>query len=113
MAMVASLSPAPETFLAVALGRLPITKGPGPLTARISAASNRSTLLNNHFQPNNEHVADFYIESITNHYAKLVHITNIDGRGYAFPCDDVPAPNDVDQSGFVRRRPQAFTISIG
>lgn len=89
-------------------------KGPmGPLTARISAALNRSTLLNNDFQPNNEHVANFYAESVTNHYAKLVHIANIDGRGYAFPYDDVPAPNDVDQSGFVSGRPQAFTISIG
>lgn len=85
----------------------------GPLTARISAALNRSTLLNNGFQPNNERVADFYTESITNHYARLVHEANIDGRGYAFPYDDVPAPGDVDQSGFVSGSPLAFTVSIG
>lgn len=85
----------------------------GPLTARISAALNRSTLLSNAYQPNNEHVADFYTEGVTNHYARLVHEANIDGRGYAFPYDDVPAPGDVDQSGFVTGSPQSFTVSIG
>lgn len=68
----------------------------GPLTARISAALNRSTLLKNSFQPNDETVANFYTEDVTNHYARLVHEANINGRGYAFPYDDVPALGDVD-----------------
>jgi hypothetical protein len=85
----------------------------GPLTARISAALNRSTLLSNGFQPNNETVASFYQETVSNHYARLVHEANIDGRGYAFPYDDVPAPGDVDQSGFVSGSPQSFTVTIG
>jgi hypothetical protein len=86
----------------------------GPLTARISAALNRSTLLTNSIQPSNETVASFYTQSPTNHYARLVHEANIDGRGYAFPYDDVPAPGDVDQSGFVHASgTPSFTVSIG
>lgn len=58
----------------------------GPLTARISAAFNRSTLLLDAVQPEGVDVSDFYKEHITNHYARLLHTANLDGRGYAFPC---------------------------
>ncbi|KAH7327220.1 hypothetical protein BKA65DRAFT_528190 [Rhexocercosporidium sp. MPI-PUGE-AT-0058] len=85
----------------------------GPLTARISAALNRSTLLTNGVQPTNERVSEFYTHGVTNHYARFVHEANIDGRGYAFPYDDVPAPGDVDQSGFVTGKPEAFAVVIG
>ncbi|KAG4417136.1 hypothetical protein IFR04_009705 [Cadophora malorum] len=85
----------------------------GPLTARISAALNRSTLLANDMQPTNEQVSEFYTHPVTNHYSRLVHLANSDGRGYAFPYDDVPAPGDVDQSGFVTGKPQAFAVCIG
>ncbi|EKD14962.1 uncharacterized protein L3040_003841 [Drepanopeziza brunnea f. sp. 'multigermtubi'] len=85
----------------------------GPLTARISAALNRSTLLRNPAQPTAETVASFYAHDVTNHYARLVHAANPDGRGYAFPYDDVPAPGDVDQSGFVTGQPRAFHVCIG
>ncbi|KAK0113618.1 hypothetical protein ONS95_013863 [Cadophora gregata] len=85
----------------------------GPLTARISAALNRSTLLTNDMQPTNEQVSEFYTHPVTNHYSRLVHLANADGRGYAFPYDDVPAPGDVDQSGFVTGKPQTFAVCIG
>ncbi|KAH7379706.1 hypothetical protein BKA64DRAFT_765101 [Cadophora sp. MPI-SDFR-AT-0126] len=85
----------------------------GPLTARISAALNRSTLLTNDMQPTNEQVSEFYTHPVTNHYSRLVHLANADVRGYAFPYDDVPAPGDVDQSGFVTGKPQAFAVCIG
>ncbi|OWO98541.1 transcription factor Cys [Marssonina coronariae] len=77
----------------------------GPLTARICAGFNRSTLLNDQVHPNAEKVNDYYKTPITNHYARLVHEANIDRRGYAFPYDDVPAGGGgIDQSGRVRTR---------
>jgi hypothetical protein len=84
----------------------------GPLTARISAAFNRSTLLADQIHPNDEKVPDYYKGPITNHYARLVHEANIDGRGYAFPYDDVSG-GGVDQSGFVNGNPKAFKVTIG
>ena len=84
----------------------------GPLTARISAAFNRSTMLTGAVHPNDEKVVDYYKVPITNHYSRLVHSANIDGRGYAFPYDDVPGVG-VDQSGFVNGNPKEFVVSIG
>lgn len=85
----------------------------GPLTARLCAGLNRSTLLSNNVHPDNEKVWEYYKHKITNHYARLVHEANIDGRGYAFPYDDVPAPGGIDQSGFVNGCPKSFTVTIG
>jgi hypothetical protein len=85
----------------------------GPLTARISAGLNRSTLHNDHVHPNDEKVSDYYKHPITNHYARLIHEANQDGRGYAFPYDDVSGGKDVDQSGFVNGNPKAFIVAIG
>jgi len=84
----------------------------GPLTARISAAFNRSTMLTGGVHPNDEKVVDYYKVPITNHYSRLVHGANLDGRGYAFPYDDVPGVG-VDQSGFVNGNPREFLVSIG
>lgn len=85
----------------------------GPLTARISAALNRSTLLSNDRHPTNERVSEYYRHMITNHYARLVHEANHHGRGYAFPYDDVSSGTETDQSGFVSGWPKSFTVSIG
>jgi hypothetical protein len=85
----------------------------GPLTARICAGLNRSTLLSNDVHPNNEKVSEYYKHKVTNHYARLVHEANVDGRGYAFPYDDVPAPGGIDQSGFVNGRLKSFIVTIG
>jgi hypothetical protein len=56
---------------------------------RLAAAFNRSTLLTDSDQPDGENPADYYANAITNHYARIVHATAIDGRGCAFPYDDV------------------------
>ncbi|PQE33941.1 glucanase B protein [Rutstroemia sp. NJR-2017a WRK4] len=85
----------------------------GPLTARISAALNRSTLICNDCHPTNEKISEYYKHPITNHYARLVHEANHDGRGYAFPYDDVSSGREVDQSGFVSGWPKAFSVAIG
>jgi hypothetical protein len=86
----------------------------GPLVARISAAFNRTTLLTDTDQPDGENPANYYQNSVTNHYARIVHAANLDGRGYAFPYDDVTPNGGVDQSGFVSDgNPTLLTIAVG
>jgi len=84
----------------------------GPLTARITAGFNRSTLLSNDNHPDGETSENYYKHPITNHYARLVHEANKDGRGYAFPYDDVSG-GGIDQSGFVNGSPKSFVVKIG
>ncbi|MEU6352524.1 beta-1,3-glucanase family protein [Streptomyces sp. NPDC047072] len=85
----------------------------GALTARISAALNRSTLLADADQPNGENPATYYTTSPTNHYARLVHATSTEGRGYAFPYDDVTPDGGTDQSGFVTAGdPSLLTVTL-
>jgi glycosyl hydrolase family 64 (putative beta-1,3-glucanase)/carbohydrate binding protein with CBM6 domain len=85
----------------------------GALTARISAALNRSTLLSDANQPDGENPAAYYTASPTNHYARIIHATSQDGRGYAFPYDDVLPTGGADQSGFVRdSNPTLLTVTL-
>ena len=85
----------------------------GALTARISAALNRSTLLSDASQPGGENPATYYKTSPTNHYARIIHSTSQDGRGYAFPYDDVTPNGGTDQSGFVADpNPTLLTITL-
>lgn len=84
------------------------------ITARLAAAFNRSTLLIDSDQPDDEVVSTYYQNSITNHYARILHATYLDGRGYAFPYDDVGPSNGVDQSGSVYDpNPQLLTVAVG
>jgi hypothetical protein len=84
------------------------------ITARLAAAFDRSTLLINSVQPNNENPSTYYQNGITNHYARILHATNLDGRGYAFPYDDVASSNGADQSGSVYDpNPQLLTVAVG
>ncbi|CZR66466.1 related to beta-1,3-glucanase [Phialocephala subalpina] len=82
--------------------------------ARLDAAFNRSTLLIDTDQPNNEVVSSYYGNSVTNHYARIVHAANLDGRGYCFPYDDVTPDGGVDQSGFVSDgSPASLLVTVG
>ncbi|CAM1502821.1 Fc.00g075970.m01.CDS01 [Cosmosporella sp. VM-42] len=82
--------------------------------ARISAALNRSTLLMNSRQPEGEKVKTYYKEKITNHYSRICHEVTIEGRGYAFPYDDVGASDGPDQSGFLNDgAPKVLTVVVG
>lgn len=82
--------------------------------ARIAAALNRSTLLANARQPEGEQVAQYYREGITNHYSRICHENSIEGRGYAFPYDDVGSSTGEDQSGFLNDpEPKVLTVSVG
>lgn len=79
---------------------------------RLSAAFNRSTLLSATSFPTP--AEDSYKTGVTNHYSRLVHGANLDGRGYAFPYDDVQPTNGKDQSGAVHAGdPKALTVTIG
>ncbi|WCN05496.1 glycoside hydrolase family 64 protein [Streptomyces sp. M92] len=60
----------------------------GPISRTLCAGFNRSTLLSNPNQPDSS--ADgFYQDSVTNHYARIIHAHMADGKAYAFAFDDV------------------------
>jgi hypothetical protein len=81
---------------------------------RLAAAFNRSTLLTDSSQPDGENPADYYANATTNHYARIVHATSQDHRGYAFPYDDVAPTGGTDQSGAVSSgSPSLLTVTLG
>ena len=80
---------------------------------RIAAAFNRSTLLIDSSIPSAT-PAHYYKSSPTNHYSRIVHSANLDGRGYAFPYDDVTPTGGQDQSGAVNDgSPKLLTVTVG
>lgn len=82
--------------------------------ARLAAAFNRSTILIDSLQPDDENVSTYYTNSPTNHYARIVHAANLDGRGYAFPYDDVGPAGGADQSGSLSDgSPNLLTVGVG
>jgi hypothetical protein len=82
---------------------------------RLAAAVNRSTLLNTGDQfPNGANPSQYYKDQTTNHYARIVHEMQKDGRGYAFPYDDVVPHGGQDVAGTVfDGSPRLFTIAVG
>jgi hypothetical protein len=94
----------------------PFATGSNALTntiiPRLAAAFNRSTLLKTTRFPANQSL--FYQENITNHYSRVVHENNFDGKGYAFPYDDVQPSGGADQSGEVHAGdPRVWTVTVG
>ncbi|KAL0930765.1 glucanase b [Colletotrichum truncatum] len=86
----------------------------GAIGARIAAAFNRSTLLVNDQQPENEKIGNYYRDTRTNHYSRICHEVSSNGRGYAFPYDDVGPSNGDDQSGSLfDSNPKLLTVGIG
>jgi hypothetical protein len=106
----------PSTLSIFSCSDAPFTTGNdemGNLSARLAAALNRTTLLDNPNQPTGENPATFYTAARTNHYARILHATTPDGLGYAFPYDDVH-PAGVDFEGKVQSgSPSRFTITVG
>ncbi|MCJ1384574.1 hypothetical protein MMC17_007691 [Xylographa soralifera] len=79
---------------------------------RLNAEMNRSTLLSNDSIPTTPD--QHYKNDVTNHYARLVHAANVDGRGYAHPYDDVAPAGGPDQSGFVNdSAPKLLRVTVG
>ncbi|MFD5449446.1 MULTISPECIES: glycoside hydrolase family 64 protein [unclassified Streptomyces] len=60
----------------------------GPISRTLCAGFNRSTLLSNPNQPDTS-ASGFYQDSVTNHYARVIHERTTDGKAYAFAFDDV------------------------
>lgn len=84
------------------------------IIALLCAAFNRSTLLENHEIPDPNGIKDYYKHGVTNHYAKIVHGTTSDGKGYAFAYDDVTPFGGKDQSGKVQSgNPESLTVTVG
>lgn len=69
---------------------------------RLAAAFNRSVLLTHSDIPATPQANAYYQDKTTNHYARVVHAANLDGKGYAFPYDDVQPTGGEDQSGKVQ-----------
>ncbi|KAI0971766.1 glucanase B [Xylaria arbuscula] len=89
----------------------------GAIGARLAAALNRSTLVADATQPSTSADDDaYYTTSPTNHYARIVHGVNLDGRGYAFPYDDVvpSGATGPDPAGTVYDgSPALLTVTVG
>jgi hypothetical protein len=82
------------------------------LIPQLAAALNRSTLLETDITP--AAVDTFYMNTITNHYSRICHANNVDGKGYGFPYDDVAPANGADQSGYVScANPSLLTVLVG
>lgn len=96
----------------------PFTTGPSAhrnsIIPRLAAAFQRSAL---GLDGVDEHPSDpstFYTREPTNHYCRLVHEVNLDGKGYAFAYDDVQPDGGADQSGKVNAGdPKRFIVAVG
>ncbi|MEU7118018.1 glycoside hydrolase family 64 protein [Streptomyces zaomyceticus] len=70
----------------------------GPISRTLCAGYNRSTLLTNPNQPDTSS-ANFYKDSVTNHYARKIHAQMVDGKAYGFAFDDVGAHESLVHDG--------------
>lgn len=112
----------------------PFTTGPSPLRnaiiPRLAASFQRSTIAHachgdsgpvaangGGVDDINEHPSSpstFYKCPITNHYSRIVHEHNLDGKGYAFAYDDVQPDGGEDQSGKVNAGdPKVWIVEVG
>ncbi|KAI3329089.1 glycoside hydrolase family 64 protein [Xylariaceae sp. AK1471] len=79
---------------------------------RLAAAFVRTAILESEIHPS--YPQTFYRRDPTNHYARIVHECNLDGKGYAFAYDDVQPDDGEDQSGKVNAGdPVLFTVTVG
>lgn len=96
---------------------LPWTTGndeQGNITARLTAAFNRTTLLVNSDQPDGEDPSTYYTNPLTNHYSRLVHEEAFGNLGYAFPYDDVHPTGGISYEGRVQSsHPYKWTATVG
>ncbi|KAK6535829.1 hypothetical protein TWF281_000079 [Arthrobotrys megalospora] len=96
----------------------PFQTGPNPLRnaiiPRLNAAFNRTVLLDCECEIPARKREKYYQMDVTNHYARLVHEANVDGKGYAHPYDDVAASGGGDHSGYVNDgAPRKLVVIVG
>ncbi|KAK4450393.1 glycoside hydrolase [Podospora aff. communis PSN243] len=96
----------------------PFATGPSPvrnaIIPRLAAAFQRGCICDVAEHPS--HPRTFYKcdGRPTNHYARVVHECNLDGKGYAFAYDDVQPDGGEDQSGKVNAGdPKVFVVCVG
>lgn len=94
----------------------PFVTGPSParnaIIPRLAAGLLRTALLDVEDHPSDP--STFYRRDPTNHYARIVHEANLDGKGYAFAYDDVQPDGGQDQSGKVNAGdPRVFIVTVG
>ena len=94
----------------------PFTTGPSPtrnaIIPRLAAAFQRSAIVDVEDHPSDP--STFYKRDPTNHYCRIVHENNLDGKGYAFAYDDVQPDGGADQSGKVNAGdPKVFIVAVG
>lgn len=95
----------------------PFTTGPSPtrnaIIPRLAAAFQRGCVVDVAEHPS--HPCTFYHGEVpANHYARVVHECNLDGKGYAFAYDDVQPDDGDDQSGKVNAGdPDLFIVAVG
>ncbi|KAI1080375.1 glycoside hydrolase family 64 protein [Whalleya microplaca] len=86
------------------------------IVPRLCAAFTRSTLLidGGDVQPSSSVGSDtYYKNDPTNHYSRIVHKYEVDGKGYAFSYDDVN-PDGQNEAGVVSGpNPQTLELTIG
>lgn len=90
--------------------------GPSPtrnaIIPRLAAAFQRSSIVVAADHPSQPET--FYRCEPTNHYARIVHQCNLDGKGYAFAYDDVQPDGGADQSGKVDAGdPALLIVAVG
>ena len=86
------------------------------IVPRLCAAFDRSTLLldGGNVQPDGVDPSKYYSVSPTNHYSRIVHQSEVDGKGYAFSYDDVHPDGSADVSGLCNAPdPTGITFTIG
>lgn len=81
---------------------------------RLCAAFVRSTLLiaGGNVQPGVSS-SQYYTTNPTNHYSRLVHSFEVDGRGYAFPYDDVNPDGENASGELSSGNPDTLTVFVG
>jgi len=79
----------------------------GPISRTLCAGYNRSTLLTNPNQPDPNN-SGFYLDNVTNHYARKIHAQMADGKAYAFAFDDVGAHESLVHDG----NPQQASLTL-
>lgn len=94
----------------------PFVTGPSAarnaIIPRLAAGMLRTALVDAEDHPSDP--ATFYRRDPTNHYARIVHEMNLDGKGYAFAYDDVQPDGGQDQSGKVNAGdPKVFVVAVG
>lgn len=84
------------------------------IVPRLCAAFVRTTLMLSEGDRQPGPVPDrYYSAGPTNRYSALVHENEVDGRGYAFPFDDVNVEGWADQSGtLAARNPRVLSVFV-